>query len=75
MDDATLFYGSYNRGIKGGNFAPSANVGLDNIRHDEEVLHAFEIGVKTEFYDGLARFNAAVMARKAPFPSAAGEVM
>jgi iron complex outermembrane receptor protein len=60
IDDATLAYASYNRGIKGGNFAPSANVGLDNIRHDEEVLHAYEIGFKTDLADGLARLNAAV---------------
>ena len=58
--DDTLVYVSYNRGIKGGNFAPSANVGLDNIRHDEEVLHAYELGFKTEFAGGLARLNGAL---------------
>lgn len=56
--DYTLVFASYNRGIKGGNFAPSANVGVANIKHDEEVLTSYEIGVKTEFADGLARFNA-----------------
>ncbi len=60
MNDDTLAYVSYNRGIKGGNFAPAASAGLDNIRHDEEVLHAYEIGVKTEFADGLARFNSSI---------------
>ena len=60
VNDDMLAYASYNRGIKGGNFAPSANVGLDNIRHDEEVLHAYEIGIKSEFAGGLARFNAAL---------------
>ncbi len=60
MSDNTLAYASFNRGIKGGNFAPSANVGLDNIRHDEEVLHAFEIGLKTDFLDGAARFNGSI---------------
>ena len=49
MSDSTLLFASYNRGIKGGNFAPSANVTLDQIRHEEEVLDAFELGVKTEF--------------------------
>ncbi|MDA8659334.1 TonB-dependent receptor [Luminiphilus sp.] len=58
MSDSTLLFASYNRGIKGGNFAPSANVTLDQIRHEEEVLDAFELGVKTEFLDGRARLNA-----------------
>ena len=58
LNDTTLIFGSFNRGIKGGNFAPSANVGLQRIKHDEEVLQAFEIGVKTELAGGLARLNA-----------------
>jgi iron complex outermembrane receptor protein len=53
-----LLFASYNRGIKGGNFAPSANVTLEQIRHEEEVLDAFEVGAKTEFLDGRARLNA-----------------
>ena len=60
MSDYTLAYASINRGIKGGNFAPSANVGLDNIRHDEEVLYAYELGLKTDFMDGKMRFNGAI---------------
>lgn len=59
ISDDTLTYISYNRGIKGGNFAPSADTSLEKIRHDEEVLHAFEVGFKTEFADGLARLNGA----------------
>lgn len=58
LSDDTLLFVSYNRGIKGGNFAPSANVTLEQIRHEEEVLDAFELGVKTEFLDGRARLNA-----------------
>lgn len=58
--DDTLLYASFNRGIKGGNFAPSANATLDNIRHDEEVLLAYEVGMKTEFADGLMRLNGAI---------------
>ncbi|MEM1090350.1 MAG: TonB-dependent receptor [Pseudomonadota bacterium] len=57
-NDDTLIFGSLNRGIKGGNFAPSANVGLDRIRHDEEVLTSLEFGIKTDLADGLARLNA-----------------
>ncbi len=60
VNSAILAYGSYNRGIKGGNFAPSANVGLHNIRHDEEVLHAYEVGLKTDFSGGRVRLNGAL---------------
>ncbi|MEM8500836.1 MAG: TonB-dependent receptor [Pseudomonadota bacterium] len=58
LNDDTLLFASYNRGIKGGNFAPSANVTLAQIRHEEEVLDAFEVGVKADFLDGRARLNA-----------------
>jgi iron complex outermembrane receptor protein len=60
ITEDVLTYVSYNRGIKGGNFAPSANVGLDDIRHDEEELDAYELGVKSTLADGLMRLNAAV---------------
>jgi len=56
--DEILLYVSANRGIKGGNFAPSANVGLSSIKHDEEVLKAYEIGIKSDFWGGRARLNA-----------------
>jgi iron complex outermembrane receptor protein len=58
LDDDTLLFASYNRGIKGGNFAPAANITLDRVRHDEEVLTAFEVGIKTDLADGRARLNA-----------------
>tara|TARA_R110002110_G_scaffold406421_1_gene626563 strand:- start:413723 stop:416134 length:2412 start_codon:yes stop_codon:yes gene_type:complete len=60
VNDDTLAYASINRGIKGGNYAPSADTDLAKIRHDEEVLWAYELGFKTEFADGLARLNGAV---------------
>lgn len=58
VNDTSLAFFSVNRGIKGGNFAPSADVGLNSVKHDEEVLTSFEAGYKTEFMDGRARFNA-----------------
>ena len=58
LGDDTLVFASVNRGIKGGNFAPAANVTIDRVRHDEEVLTAFEVGVKTDFADGRTRLNA-----------------
>ena len=58
--DETLIFASWNRGIKGGNFAPSANVTVDRVRHDEEVLYAYELGAKTEFGGGRARLNGTI---------------
>jgi len=68
--DALLYF-SYNRGHKAGNFAaPVFGVPVDPVfretilpnilPHDEEVLSAFEIGAKTEWLDGRARFNTSI---------------
>ena len=53
-----LFFVSYNRGIKGGNWSPGRAISLENFRHDEEVLHAYEIGTKMTLWEGKARLNA-----------------
>ena len=69
--DDTLVYVSYNRGIKAGGFnAPldptdlidgvPENGTIRNMRFDEEVLNAYEMGSKTTFADGRARLNASV---------------
>jgi len=60
MSDSTLLFASYNRGIKGGNFAAAANIQLDRVKHKEEVLNAYEAGFKTEFSEGRARLNGTV---------------
>jgi len=60
LSDDTLLFASYNRGIKGGNFAPAAQGDLTNIKHDEEVLESFEVGVKMDLAGGKARLNATV---------------
>jgi iron complex outermembrane receptor protein len=41
-----LFYLSYNRGIKGGNWSPSPTVTLADFRHKNEVLDSYEVGMK-----------------------------
>lgn len=55
--DHLLYYLSYNRGIKGGNWSPSPSVDLANFRHKNEVLNSFELGVKSTLAPGL-RLNA-----------------
>ncbi len=60
--DNTLIYTSINRGIKGGNWSidPLGQVADANLKHDEEVLLAYEVGYKTTFLDGRARLNSSV---------------
>jgi iron complex outermembrane receptor protein len=60
VNEDTLLFASWNRGIKGGNWSVlySLYVKPDIFTHDEEVLDSYEIGVKTEFLDGKARLNA-----------------
>ncbi len=54
----TLWFVSWNRGIKGGNWTAAASVTIDELRHNEETLNSYEVGVKTSFADGDARLNA-----------------
>lgn len=54
----TLWFVSWNRGIKGGNWTAAASVAIEDLRHDEETLNSYEIGVKTSFAGGAARLNA-----------------
>ncbi|MBT8080308.1 MAG: TonB-dependent receptor [Gammaproteobacteria bacterium] len=54
----TLWFLSWNRGIKGGNWTAAAAVTIDELRHKEEVLNSFEIGVKSTLANGTARLNA-----------------
>jgi iron complex outermembrane recepter protein len=42
-----LFYLSYNRGIKGGNWSPAPTVFIENFRHKPEVLDSYEAGMKS----------------------------
>jgi iron complex outermembrane recepter protein len=63
-----LFYASYNRGHKGGNWAmpvfglnpdPVLRATLDypSLPVDQEVLTSYEVGAKATFWDGRARLN------------------
>jgi iron complex outermembrane receptor protein len=53
-----LFYASYNRGIKGGNWSPSPSVTLADFRHKNEVLDSYEVGMKSTIAPGT-RLNIA----------------
>jgi iron complex outermembrane receptor protein len=55
-----LYYLSWNRGIKGGSFnAPVFVLPVDEMKFDEEVLDAYEIGMKSSFLRNRLRLNAA----------------
>ncbi len=71
VNDDTLIYVSYNRGIKGGGYnAPldatnfydgdPATGSPEDMDFDEEVLNAYELGFKLTLAGGLARLNGAV---------------
>jgi iron complex outermembrane receptor protein len=57
--DTTQAFISYNRGIKGGNWTLSSGVSPDRFQHREEVLNAYEIGIKSDVTDSF-RINATV---------------
>ena len=57
VNERTLVFLSYNRGIKGGNWTLASDINANNFRHDEEVLNSFEVGTKTTSADGTLRFN------------------
>ena len=52
-----LAYASFNRGIKGGSYTLFITP-VGRLRHDEEVLHAYEIGFKKSFPEAGMRLNA-----------------
>lgn len=54
-----LFFLSFNRGIKGGNWTPPVTADPTVVlKHDEETLYAYELGAKLSFLQGAARLNA-----------------
>ncbi|MEP7245734.1 MAG: TonB-dependent receptor, partial [Gammaproteobacteria bacterium] len=57
----TLLYAAFNRGIKGGNWSldPLGGVANENLKHGPEKLKAYEVGLKTDLFEGIARLNAA----------------
>lgn len=56
-----LFYASFNRGFKSGGFnAAFAQLPTDLDPFEEEIVDAFELGMKLDFLPGKARLNAAV---------------
>ncbi|MEO1019285.1 MAG: TonB-dependent receptor, partial [Pseudomonadota bacterium] len=60
--DGMLIYAGFNRGVKAGSFnAPFAGGMIfadSEVPYDEEILHAYEIGLKSTFVGGRARLNA-----------------
>ncbi|MCG8440177.1 MAG: TonB-dependent receptor, partial [Caulobacterales bacterium] len=57
-NEDTLVFASYNRGIKGGNWTLANDLTPENFQHDEEILDAYEIGVKSELLQQSLRLNA-----------------
>lgn len=60
--DRLLAYASVNRGIKGGGFNAAAVSGIpiSYVPYEPEVLTAYEIGLKSTFFDQRAQLNTSV---------------
>ena len=52
-----LLFGSWNRGIKGGNWSLGADVIAQDFKHGAETLNSFEAGFKSTLADGTLRLN------------------
>ncbi len=58
ITDKVNVYGSYNRGFKSGLFSMNSNPGT-NAPVKPQVIDAFEIGLKSQLFDNMLRFNIA----------------
>jgi len=60
--DGVLTYASVNRGIKGGGFNAAAVSGIpiSYVPYEPEVLTAYELGLKSSFFDQRAQLNTSV---------------
>ena len=55
LNSDTMVYASYNRGFRSGGFSPNAPT---EPAVDPEILDAYEVGMKTQLFDGAVRFEA-----------------
>jgi iron complex outermembrane receptor protein len=60
LNDDTQFYVSLSRGFRSGGFNVRNVLPASPGPYDEEVVDAYEVGVKTEYWDGKARTNIAI---------------
>ncbi|MDA9368457.1 TonB-dependent receptor [Flavobacteriaceae bacterium] len=70
MSEDAMAYASYTRGFRSGGYnvrfsdtslvTRPENPGSTPGPYDEEIVDAFELGLKTEFMEGRGRFNAAI---------------
>ncbi|MFC3095322.1 TonB-dependent receptor [Alteromonas sediminis] len=54
-----MYYAGWSKGSKSGGYDARANV-VSSFEFDAEEASAFEVGYKSTFWDGRARFNAAI---------------
>lgn len=61
VNDDTLVYAGFNRGMKAGGYTPDASASgfVEDLEYGKEVLHAYEVGLKTDLFNGRARLNTA----------------
>ncbi len=64
FNEDTVGYVKANRSAKSGGFATSASVAPNAFEYDDEVATAYELGLKTRFWDGRGEVNAAIFHTK-----------
>lgn len=60
VSEEVLLYAGYSRGVKGGGFTVPVDGFLteSELSYDPEILHSYEVGVKSTLLDGRLRLNA-----------------
>ncbi|GAB3114199.1 TonB-dependent receptor [Aestuariicella hydrocarbonica] len=60
VDDGAMVYGYQARGFKSGGFNGRINFPEDIGPYDPEIVDTWEVGAKTDWFDGTLRINAAL---------------
>ena len=63
-NESTQFYASYSRGFRSGGYNIRQNAGVVPGPYDEEIVDAFEVGVKTDLLEDNLRLNLAYYQNK-----------
>ncbi len=60
LEDKKLLYASISKGFRGGAFNPAADTPSEVVTVNPETVISYEIGLKSDWYDGRLRINTAM---------------
>lgn len=64
FSDAFMAYANFSTGYKGGGINPRPFIPTQVVPFNPERMHAYELGFKSDFADGMVRLNAAAFLNK-----------